>query len=276
MSTIYEYLSPDLTAHYAIDEQPDAKGFGMHIHDLYEIYYFVSGEVNYLVEGHEYTLEPNTLMIMRPGESHAAKILKEKPYQRYYINFHASLLDEVDPEHRLLRAFTDRMLGSGNKYSAAEFGDIQLKKIFEAMYRNYDSDYDKRLNISIHLFLLLSGINQIFDQRGTAEHKAGGSLSAQIVAYVNRHLTEDLSVPLLAAEFFLSTSQLSRIFKQATGASVWEYIIRKRLTMAREEMRNGTSAREASFLCGFKDYSVFYRAYVKHFGHAPTERIGME
>ena len=58
MSTIYQYLSTDLTAHHAIDELPDAKSFGMHIHDLYEIYYFVSGEVNYLVEGHEYTLEP--------------------------------------------------------------------------------------------------------------------------------------------------------------------------------------------------------------------------
>lgn len=276
MSTIYEYLSPDLTAHYAIDELPDAKGFGMHIHDLYEIYYFVSGEVNYLVEGHEYTLEPNTLMIMRPGESHAAKILKEKAYTRYYINFHASLLDELDPEHRLLRAFTDRSLGFGNKYSATEFEDIRLKKIMEAMYRSYDNEYDRRLNIRVHLIWLLEEINRIFEQRGTAKYKAGGGLSAQIVAYVNQHLTEDLSVPFLAAEFFLSTSQLGRVFKQATGASVWEYIIRKRLTMAREEMRNGTSAREASLLCGFKDYSVFYRSYVKHFGHAPTERMGME
>ncbi len=271
MSTIYQYFSTDLTAYYAIDELPDAKSFEMHIHDLYEIYFFVSGEVNYLVEGHEYSLEPNTMMIIRPGESHAAKILKEKPYQRYYINFHVSLLDEIDPEHRLLRAFTDRDLGFGNQYRESEFGDIPLKKIFESMYRCRDNDYNKRLNISIHLFLLLDKINQIFDQRETTQDKPSGGLSEQMVAYVNRHLKEELTVPLLAKEFYLSTSQFSRIFKQATGASVWEYIIRKRLTLAREAMRNGCLAREASDSSGFGDYSVFYRAYVKHFGHAPTE-----
>ena len=37
-------------------------------------------------------------------------------------------------------------------------------------------------------------------------------------------------------------------------------------------MGSGTEvAREASDMCGFGDYCVFYRAYVKHFGHAPTE-----
>lgn len=271
MSTIYQYFSTDLTAYYAIDELPDAKSFEMHIHDLYEIYFFVSGEVNYLVEGHEYPLEPNTMMIIRPGESHAAKILKEKPYQRYYINFHASLLDEIDPEHRLLRAFINRDLGFGNQYRESEFGDIQVKKIFESMHRCIDNDYNKRLNISIHLFLLLDKINQIFDQKGTDLDKPSGGLSEQMVAYVNRHLTDNLTVSLLAKEFYLSTSQFSRIFKQATGASVWEYIIRKRLTLAREAMRSGSSAREASDISGFGDYSVFYRAYVKHFGYAPTQ-----
>lgn len=271
MSICYEYFSPDLTAHYAVDEVPDAKDFGIHIHDLYEIYYFVSGEVNYLVEGHEYTLDADTLMIMRPGESHAAKILKEKTYKRYYINFHASLLDEMDPEHRLLRAFIDRPLGCGNQYCGSEFEDIRLKRIFEMINRSQDNEYHKRLNIRIHLLLLLDRINQIFDKRGTAEDKSSGGFSEQMVAYVNRHLTDELSVPFLAKEFFLSTSQFSRIFKQATGASVWDYIIRKRLTMARENMRSGSSAREASDMSGFGDYSVFYRAYVKHFGHAPTE-----
>lgn len=273
MSTFYEYDSPDLLAHYDIDEQPDAKSFGMHIHDRYEIYYFVAGEVNYLVEGREYLLEPDTIMIMRPGESHAAKILKEKTYKRCYINFHASLLDQIDPNHKMLRAFTDRELGYGNKYIEAEFEDIQIKKIFEAMYRCNGNEYDKRRNICIHLFLLLDRISQIFDKRGTEEYKPSGRLSEQIVAYVNRHLTEELSVPMLAKEFFLSTSQLSRIFKQATGSSVWEYIIKKRLTMARERMRGGSSAQEAATECGFKDYSVFYRAYVKHFGSRPTDSV---
>ncbi|MBR0133279.1 MAG: helix-turn-helix domain-containing protein [Lachnospiraceae bacterium] len=32
----------------------------------------------------------------------------------------------------------------------------------------------------------------------------------------------------------------------------------------------GLSAKEAAINCGFRDYSVFYRAFVKRFGHSPS------
>lgn len=274
MSVICEYKAPDLFARYDIDENPEAKYFGMHIHDQYEVYYLVSGEVNYLVEGHEYPLQPGMLMIMRPGESHAAKILKKKTYKRYYINFHATLLDEIDPEYKLLRAFTDRELGCENLYSGAEFENIFPLTLFEAMHKEVGDEYQKRLNVRIYLLLLLEEINRIFDKRENIGYQTMETLPERMVAYVNAHLTEELSVSSLADKFYLSTSQFSRVFKKATGASVWEYVIRKRLTMAKEAIRNGRCAKEASILCGFGDYSVFYRAYVKHFGCSPTEEKG--
>ena len=89
--------------------------------------------------------------------------------------------------------------------------------------------------------------------------------------YVNKHLFEELSVPILAKQFFMSTSQFNRVFKQAAGASPWEYITIKRLTAAREKIRNGVSVQSACESCGFRDYSAFYRAYVKHFGCAPKK-----
>ena len=89
--------------------------------------------------------------------------------------------------------------------------------------------------------------------------------------YVNDHLTEDISVPQLAEHFYLSASQFNRVFRQATGAAPWDYITKKRLTAAKELLKNGVSAQEAAENCGFRDYSVFYRAYTKHFGCTPTD-----
>ena len=109
--------------------------------------------------------------------------------------------------------------------------------------------------------------------RAWTEKKRSGqkqqSTTERIVMYVNDHLTEDISVHQLAEHFYLSTSQFNRVFKQATGAAPWDYVIKKRLTLAKELLRNGASAQKAAELCGFRDYSVFYRAYTRHFGHAP-------
>ena len=70
----------------------------------------------------------------------------------------------------------------------------------------------------------------------------------EIVAYVNAHLSEDISIPLLAEHFFLSPSQFNRVFKAATGAAPWTYITAKRLTTA-PQGSDPRSAERVSLLC---------------------------
>ena len=70
-----------------------------------------------------------------------------------------------------------------------------------------------------------------------------------------------------------SVSQLNRVFKSATGFSVWEYITGKRLASARNLIRAGVPATHAFTSCGFNDYSSFYRLYVKKFGVPPKADI---
>ncbi len=44
----------------------------------------------------------------------------------------------------------------------------------------------------------------------------------------------------------------------------------KRLLAARAMLQRGESAQKSAYACGFSDYSAFYRAYQKRFGHAPS------
>lgn len=101
---------------HAIDEQPDSNGFYFHIHDRCELFYFISGNAQYLVEGSVYPLEHDSLLIMRPGEAHCTRFLSAERYERYAVNFPLSLFDSFDPERRLMKPFTDRPLGHRNHY----------------------------------------------------------------------------------------------------------------------------------------------------------------
>ena len=262
-----EYSFGDIYIRHAIDDAPNEKDFTMHIHDRCEIYFFISGNVEYLVEGSRYPLEENSLMIMRPAEAHAPKIAGSNTYERYAVNFPLDLVNAIDTEKRLLTPFTHRQLGRDNMFSASELDMKLVNKLFSEMCSDND-DYGRRLTINTHLITLLDMINRAFSEKKRSGTKQQ-STTERIVMYVNDHLTEDISVPKLAEHFYLSTSQFNRVFRQATGAAPWDYITKKRLTTAKELLKSGASAQEAAEKCGFRDYSVFYRAYKKHFGASP-------
>lgn len=269
MDILREFSSEGLYMRHAIDDAPDGSEFIMHVHEQCEIYCFVSGNAEYLVEGTKYPLKSGSILIMRPAESHRAKIIGSEKYERYAINFSVSLIDSIDPRHLLLNAFFDRPLGRGNKYLPAELENADIAGLFTEMCGGSD-DYEKRLSVMTGLFSLLSMINKAFQNRRSSNYLPPQNTSEKIVSYVNAHLFDRLSVPMLAEHFYLSTSQFGRIFRQSTGAAPWEYITIKRLTAAREKIRGGVSVRNAAESCGFGDHSAFYRAYVKHFGCAPS------
>ena len=95
-----------------------------------------------------------------------------------------------------------------------------------------------------------------------------------ILRYIDAHLTEELSIDILAEEFFISKFHMMRLFKQETGRSIHDYLQERRLLFARDLIRQGVSATDSCFQSGFRSYSSFTRAYAKHFGTTPTGRKG--
>ncbi len=266
---LYEYNYNDIYIRHAVDECPNVEHFTMHLHERCEIYFFVSGNVEYLVEGSRYPLEEDNLLIMRPAESHMPRLIDQSRYERFAINFPISFAASVDPKGKLIRAFTERPLGRNNLFSSSELNMTYVGRLFREMCQEEDT-YDRGLTLTTHLLILLDMIERAYSVKGATE-ASPLSTSERLVRYVNKHLFEELSVPMLAKHFYLSPSQFGRCFRKATGASPWEYITRKRLAAAKEKIRSGHSAQSACESCGFGDYSSFYRAYTKHFGCAPTD-----
>lgn len=266
-----EYSSGEIYIRHAIDDAPDDKNFDMHIHDKCEIYLFIAGDVEYLVEGSVYPLKGSSLMLMRPAEAHRAKIRSCEKYERYALNFPVSFFDAIDPEKRLLKPFLDREIGTNNILTANDIDMGSVTKLFLQMCETAD-DYSRKLTLTTHIYALADMISRAFSAKGNHEYTAP-TPEQKIVMYVNEHLFENISVPILARHFYLSPSQFSRIFKKATGAAPWEYITQKRLTAAKEKISGGATAYSACEQCGFSDYSAFYRAYIKHFGCTPRDTL---
>ena len=97
-----------------------------------------------------------------------------------------------------------------------------------------------------------------------------GGLTGKIIRYINRHITEKISLEETAKKFFISKYYLCRLFKKQTGLTVTSYINSKRIAMAQHLLSRGEPPTEVAYSVGFCDYSTFYRAYVKETGRAPS------
>ena len=94
----------------------------------------------------------------------------------------------------------------------------------------------------------------------------------EILRYIDENLTSDISIDDLAGRFYISKYHMMRRFREESGISIHTYLSDKRLLLARDLIKDGASATEACFNCGFKSYSAFSRAYGKFFGVTPTGR----
>lgn len=82
--------------------------------------------------------------------------------------------------------------------------------------------------------------------------------------YIRQNYMYPITVQRIAELLDLHRGYLSRIFKKATGYTVREYILRIRLTNARQHLYRGYTVEETARLCGFGSVSGFCRLFKKH------------
>ena len=251
---------------YARNDSPRPSDYNRHCHDGYEIIYVLEGRGRYVVEGTEYELCPNTLMIFRPNEFHYVDILPDHPYSRYVINFDKSFL-ESDSEY-LVRHFNEKPLGVGNFYSAMDI-PLSVHSIFERLDNIATLPAAEQ---KIMAKMLVGELLVLLSVSSPKERTSGAEpLGAKVIRYLNENIATPISLDELAKRFYVSKFYLCRAFKSYNGISIVGYINSKRVMLAREMIESGETASNASLKVGFGDYSSFYRACKKVTGESPKK-----
>lgn len=267
MKYLFIYRSTDIFSFRAVDKKPEPADFKFHTHLMCEIYFLIRGNAIFHVEGTQYPLKPGDILVMRPTESHYVEVLPDQPYERFVINFSPELLRSIDPNTHLLSPFLDREAGIANLYRAESTDNPYLPYI-QAFQRSHGD----RMTMIANLILLLNQICNTFSAMFQDSPRAT-TLEAKIIAWIGTHLPRAVTLDELCERYSISRSQLLRRFKQATGTTIGKYINAKRLIIAQQLIQDGKRPTEVYSSCGFQDYSSFYRAYLKHFGHSPKEDL---
>lgn len=250
----------------------------LHHHDFYEIYFFLSGNVSYNIESRSYRLSPGDVLLISPQELHQPVFSPEKQhYERYVLWVSSGLLQQfVLSGQDLSQCFDTTRPEHTNLVRPDAVTREVLSYLFQQLVREQASqDFAAEINRLSLLAQLLVLVNRMALRAGRAPEPRDNADSVvyRILSYIGEHYSEDLSLDFLANEFFVSKYHLSREFSRVVGTPVHRYIVQKRLIMARQMMAAGTSTSEVSQLCGFGDYSNFYRAFTGEYQISPRKYL---
>lgn len=89
--------------------------------------------------------------------------------------------------------------------------------------------------------------------------------------YIDEHIAMNLTTTGLAQQFHYSETHFKRIFRYYYKMSVSDYIRKRRLQFAAEQIRNGVKCAEVAARFNFKTYAGFARAFYKEFNMTPAD-----
>lgn len=251
-----------------------------HQHTFYEVFFLVSGSVTYFIEGKIYHLRPGDILLTNTFDIHRPEVSPGEPYERFVIwvsdsffdrmkmcgdDLKTCFLDAASREYRLIRPDPSTL--------------AHLKALCKRMEEAQDDPSPGKHVLSTSLLL------QFFVYLNRCCHETPSSCLEditenktinQIVRYINENISIDLSLDDLAERFFINKFYLCKQFKHFTGMSVYQYIVKKRLTLSLTMLRKGMSATNACQKCGFNDYSNFLKAFKREFGKNPRFFINFD
>ena len=246
-----------------------------HYHEFCKLLLLVSGRGGYVVDGRRYLLQPGDVVLIGSRSAHRPELEEDSPYERIIIYISPEFLQSASTaDCDLLELF------SGSHGHVLRLKENERKRVF-AMAAALEKelagvDFGREILSNTELLRILVEVGRQ-QRRKDAQNPdpvvPKDSRVLEWMAYLDRHLNEDMDMDHLAERFFISKFHMMRRVRAETGCTIHTYLMQRRLLAARQLIDTGMRATEACYRCGFRSYSSFTRAYSTHFGTTPTGRI---
>lgn len=249
---------------------PGYKNFKLHTHKAYEIYIFLKGNAEYVIESKTFPMKPYDILITKNDELHQVRHLEKELYERVVIEVNDIFFEENDcVEYSYL--LKNRKNDTDNIISPDSSDKIRLMECISRIekYIKESEKFNKTI-VRCSIVELLHIINTIKSKN--VKIKSNTNID-EIINYINNNLSNDIKLDDIARHMFMSKYHLCRIFKEHTGLTINKYITNKRIKLVQNLYADGNSLTTACIKAGYSNYSSFYKAYITETGKSPKNDI---
>ncbi len=243
--------------------------FNSHIHKCYEFIHIIHGHLLYMVEGIEYSVSDGDIVMTNPNEFHSFSFPEECEYQREFLHIYPGFLESSSKSVDMLKS---RKNGTFNHIPSDKVIKYGLNNIFEDIRNNCENPTSETdLIVFANTLLLIAKAHQMIANDAPQYSKVANKKANSIYSYIDNRYMENIDSKSVASEMFMSVSGAERLFKRETGMTIKAYLTLRRVTAAKNLIMEGQKVTNIYTKCGFRDYSTFYRAFVKYVGMTPDK-----
>ena len=221
----------------------------------YCLMYFSKGKGRLRHGNNTYTPKTGDLFILHPFTEWEYETDPKNPWELYWFNIN----DTFGKYLFLLYDLTETV--------QASFPPVReyMQNIFMSFSNYKRTDSDIRDDAVPHLFRLLQTLSREKDTAGTTKQARD---VAAMRRYIQEHLGESISSREVSASVFRSHSSAATLFRQATGCSIKNYIIKEKLAAVARLLSDST-------IPIWKIASDFSFYDTRHLAHAFTVAYGV-
>lgn len=249
---------------------------GYHLHDYYEINFVLTDQVDFFVAERVYRAQARALFVFNDQDLHRSVSPPHVSHERYVLYFDPQRVTDWSTEQtNLLDCFINRDRGFSHCIQLAEEQAQTLLSLFRRLERYGESrDYGADVYAQMALVEMLIYINKLFRSTPVSSPQRLEKRLKRvlpIIKYIHQNLANDLSLDRLSRTFYLNKYHLGQLFRDATGFTVTEYIIHRRILKARELLKTDMTVQQVGALVGYKNTSHFIRTFKKLVGVSPKQ-----
>lgn len=262
----------------------DQTDLGNHTHDFIELVCVKSGIGKHCHDNQEYPIIAGDCFVIAPGEMHGYTECKQ--LEIFNILFHQEFLNTLDTEILKMPGFArffsiEPLFRSETSFhyklhlaapDQKKIGSLCAELVSERQNPGPAAKALYRALFAQVAVLLSRCFDNSFAGKKDAADLSGKEKTINLaIAYLEENFATDIHVEDVARCAYLSPGRLAHLFKEDTGTSLIDYLLKVRIDRASTLLRTSTTAiTNIAYSTGFHDPSYFSRVFKKATGHSPV------
>ncbi|KPU43154.1 bifunctional transcriptional activator/DNA repair enzyme AdaA [Oxobacter pfennigii] len=247
------------------------KGSSFNTNYYHAITFCTAGEVSVIVDDKRHILKAGEIFLTKASCKGHYMVLEPTPiYERVLLWIKPGFISTIEEDGINLLECFDTVVLRPNSHLRETIMDIVLKLEKTCIEQAHGHEILSYAYIVELLIYLNRAYKNIIHDEIEVDIKYSMNID-KVIEYIDENLCCDLSLDKLADKFYISKYWLLREFKKSVGFTLYNYILQKRLSMAKQLIMENVSVTEVYLKCGFRDYTNFIAAFKKAYGLPPKK-----
>jgi len=270
---------PDTRTQIAVRQMPVQPDVGPHRHDFAELVIVLAGRAVHVTEGTRHRVQAGDVLFINSSRSHAYE--ETRGLNLANIMMREDLLREAEKELGSLPGYHALFTLEPMRWRQREFtshlrlNGLDLRRVagwLDSLKEETEKPAQGGRLLARCWLLLIAGLLARRYSKDAADSPHLEMRLGRVLSWIGQNFHGPVKVTDLALQAAMSERTFLRRFREATGFSPVDYVIRARIHHAMELLDNrppGLLITEIASRCGFEDSNYFARQFRKLTGFTP-------